>query len=114
MGYRESLIAAVLIEIISEGNTRAELARKRREYFHAGGSLAWMVDSLRRTVAVDASINESTVVPEEESLGGGDVLPGLTIPIADVFAVLDRAEGGCQSHQETIRKGAGDPFSDRF
>ena len=98
MGYRESLIAAVLIEITSEGNTRAELARKRREYFHAGGSRVWMVDPLRRTVAVDASINESTVVPEEESLGGGDVLPGLTIPLTDVFAVLDRAEGGRQSH----------------
>ena len=84
----------LVVEIISEGNTRAEMARKRREYFHAGVSLVWMVDLLRRTVAVYASISESTVVHEDESLGGGDVLPGLTIPLADVFAVLDRAAGG--------------------
>ena len=84
----------LVVGIISQGNTRAEMARERREYFHAGVSLLWMVDPLRRTVAVYASISGSTVVHEDESLDGGDVLPGLTIPLADVFAVLDQAEGG--------------------
>ena len=87
----------LVVEIISQGNTRAEMARKRREYFHAGVSLVWMVDPLRRTVAVYTSISESRVVHEDQSLDGGDVLPGLTIPLADVFDVLDQAEGGRQS-----------------
>ncbi len=93
-GDYPAIVPELVVEVISQGNTRAEMARRRREYFHAGVQLIWMVDPLRRTVAVYTSINDVTVVFEEQSLSGGAVLPGLTIPLPEVFAVLDRADHG--------------------
>lgn len=84
-----TIVPDLVIEIISAGNTRAEMARKRREYFQAGVRLVWMIDPLRRSVAVFTSVTESTVLQDDQSLGGHDVLPGLTISLAEVFAVLD-------------------------
>jgi len=83
-----TIVPEIVIEIISAGNTRAEMARKRREYFQAGVRLVWMVDPLRRSVAVFTSVTESTVLQDDQSLEGGDVLPGLAIPLPEVFAVL--------------------------
>jgi Uma2 family endonuclease len=40
------------IEILSEGNTPREMARKVREFFAAGCRLVWLVDPRDRTVAV--------------------------------------------------------------
>ncbi|MBM3226106.1 MAG: Uma2 family endonuclease [Candidatus Tectomicrobia bacterium] len=38
------------VEVLSEGNTPAEMTRKRQEYFTAGVQLVWFVDPQRRTV----------------------------------------------------------------
>ncbi|EKK03440.1 protein containing DUF820 [Rhodopirellula baltica SH28] len=83
------IVPDLVVEVLSPGNTRAEMARKRREYFHAGVRLVWTVDPIRRSVAVFTSATQSSVFGETESLDGGDVLPGLKISLADVFAVLD-------------------------
>ncbi len=84
------LVPDLAVEVISEGNTRAEMARKRREYFHAGVKLVWMIDPRERSVAVYSSINEYSIVGETEKLNGGEVLPGFEIELADLFAELDR------------------------
>ena len=78
------------VEVISEGNTAAEMGRKRREYFQAGVRLVWMVDPRQRTVAVYRSIVDYQVLSEEQTLGGGSVLPGLEIQLSDLFGELDR------------------------
>ncbi len=81
------------VEILSPGNTPAEMARKRREYFGAGVRLVWEVDPVRRTVAVYTSPEGPTVLDAAQTLDGGDVLPGLSIALASVFAELDRQAG---------------------
>ena len=78
------------VEVISLGNTRAEMSRKRREYFHAGVRLVWMIDLRQRSVAVYTSIIDYTVLDETQQLDGGEVLPGLKIELAELFAELDR------------------------
>ena len=93
-----AIVPELVVEIISAGNTRAEMARKRREYFQAGVRLVWMVDPLRRSVAVFTSPVEFKVLQDDQSLDGGDVLPGLTIPLAEVFAVLDGEENKAGNH----------------
>ena len=40
------------VEVLSRGNTKAEMSRKRVEYFHSGTRLVWMVDCVNRSVAV--------------------------------------------------------------
>ncbi len=84
------IVPDLAIEVLSEGNTYAEMARKRREYFHAGVKQVWMVDPRERTVAVYTDIMRYELLNEDAYLSGGDVLPGLAISLAQVFAELDR------------------------
>jgi Uma2 family endonuclease len=77
------------VEVLSGGNTPAEMARKRQEYFSAGVRLVWLVDPVARTVTVFTQADQSTVLGEGETLEGGDVLPGFALPLRDYFSELD-------------------------
>ncbi len=78
------------IEVLSRSNTKQEMARKRLEYFQAGVLLVWEVDPRARTVAVYEAPKRPTVLKIEQVLDGGRVLPGFALPLADLFADLDR------------------------
>ena len=84
------VVPDLAVEIISLSNTRAEMSRKRREYFHAGVRLVWMVDPRARSVAVYTSISEYKILDDAMNLEGGNVLPGLEIELGKLFAELDR------------------------
>ena len=78
------------IEVLSEGNTKAEMARKCREYFEAGVRIVWLVDPKARTVAVYREPKDFTVVDCSGNIDGGEVLPGLVLPVGSLFMELDR------------------------
>jgi Uma2 family endonuclease len=84
------LVPDLAVEVLSEGNTPAEMRRKLREYFLAGVRLVWFVDPDRRTVEVFTAPDAGTVFTEEQTLDGGDVLPGLRLAVRDVFARVPR------------------------
>ena len=84
------LVPDLAIEVLSEGNTPAEMARKCREYFAAGVRLVWLIDPATRTAVVHLSPEESSHYDAEGTLDGGDVLPGLSVPLGPLFAELDR------------------------
>ena len=84
------LVPNFVIEVISVGNTYGEMSRKRREYFHAGVELLWMVDHRSRTVTVFRTTQDAIVVSEGQNLDAGNVLPGWQINIGDLFNRLDR------------------------
>jgi len=92
-----TLVPDFVIEVLSLGNTRSEMARKRREYFQAGVRLVWMIDPRRRTVAVFTSSETVKIVDEDGCLDGGDVLPGWNVDLASLFATLD--QGGPTSSE---------------
>jgi Uma2 family endonuclease len=73
------------VEILSPNNTRKEIERKRREYFAAGTKLVWIVDPDARTVAVFTGPDTHTLLTAADTLDGGTVLPGFTLPLADLF-----------------------------
>lgn len=79
------------VEILSPSNTKREMARKLREYFDAGTRLVWYVDPDPRTVAIftDAGDPKAELTPRD-TLDGGDVLPGFTLSLNDLFAALDQ------------------------
>ncbi len=79
-----------VIEVLSLSNTRAEMARKRREYFQGGVRLIWMVDPQRRTIAAFQTAEDVIIVDEDSTITGGDVLPGWSFDTAKLFAELDR------------------------
>jgi Uma2 family endonuclease len=86
-----SLVPDFVVEVLSIGNTRSEMARKRREYFQAGVRLVWMIDPRRRTVAVFTTADSVTIAQEFDRVDGGDVLPGWSVELEKLFAELDRA-----------------------
>ena len=51
------------VEVLSEGNTKAEMARKVREYFEAGVKLVWLIDPKKRTARVFSTVEKSTLSP---------------------------------------------------
>jgi len=84
------VVPDLAVEVLSPSNTRAEMARKRREYFLAGVRLVWEVDPATRTVAVFDAPEHSTLLDESRNLDGGEVLPGFVLPLVDLFGELDR------------------------
>lgn len=84
-----TLAPDLAVEVLSPGNTKGEMSRKRIEYFHSGVRLVWMVDCVNRSVAVYTSPSAVRVLSEEATIDGGDVLPGFTSPVADFFIDLD-------------------------
>jgi Uma2 family endonuclease len=87
------------VEVLSEGITQDEMERKLKEYFLAGVRLVWFVEPRKRTVEVFTAPGACTVFTEEQTLDGGDVLPGLRLPVRDFFlrvpkpAVKGRSQG---------------------
>lgn len=79
-----------VIEVLSTSNTYAEMSRKRREYFHAGVELLWMVDHRTRTITVFRTALDATVYAADQIIDGGGVLPGWQVNIAELFSRLDR------------------------
>jgi Uma2 family endonuclease len=78
------------VEVLSEGNTRSEMERKLRDYFFSGVRLVWFLDPRIRSATVFTSPDQATELAEGDPLEGGDVLPGLSIPLVQVFAHLAR------------------------
>lgn len=77
------------VEVISQGNTPQEMERKLREYFEAGVKLVWYVYPQTRTVRVYTAPERVLELGVDQTLHGGDVLPGFSIQIRDW---LQRAE----------------------
>jgi Uma2 family endonuclease len=78
------------IEVISEGNSPAEIARKVKEYFFAGTSLVWVVDPRTFTVDVYTAPDQRVTLDETQQLSGDPVLPGLRLSVARIFEKTPR------------------------
>jgi Uma2 family endonuclease len=74
------------VEVLSNSNTKREMARKRGEYFSAGVRLVWIVDPAVSTVAVYTGPEQYTVLGQDQVLNGGELLPGFTLSVRELFA----------------------------
>ena len=80
-----ALAPDLAVEVISKGNTKAEMARKLGDYFRAGVRLVWLVEPKTRTVRVYTAADRFTVLKPGQVLDGGDVLPGFTVRVDELF-----------------------------
>jgi Uma2 family endonuclease len=81
------------VEVLSEGNTDKEMNQKLIEYFQSGTRLVWFIDPRPRTVAVYHRPGKpTTVLTEQSTLDGEDLLPGLTIAVAELFSDVPRGK----------------------
>ena len=84
-----SVSPALAVEVLSESNTVAEIAKKLAEFFASGTTLAWVIDPDRRTAKVYTSATKFTTLDETGVLDGEGILPGFLCPLADLFAAGD-------------------------
>jgi len=84
-----AIVPDLVIEVLSESNTAAEMDRKRAEYFDAGVRLIWEVDPPPRIVRVFTPSGAVESLDASQTLDGGDVLPGFTLVLSELFAELD-------------------------
>ncbi len=84
------LIPNLAVEILSPGNSPAEMDQKLRDYFAAGSQLVWYLDPSDRTVRVYRSPENFIVLDESGTLDGEEVLPGFRLPISEWFSRAER------------------------
>ncbi len=76
------------VEVLSPSNTPGEMKRKLKDYFLSGVRLVWFIDPQARTGSIYTAPDQERSIAENESLDGGEVLPGYTLPLSQVFARL--------------------------
>jgi Uma2 family endonuclease len=74
------------VEVISKGNTREEMQRKLSDYFTAAVRQVWYVYPERREIRVYVAPQQHTVFNEQQTLGGGELLPGFSLELRVFFA----------------------------
>jgi Uma2 family endonuclease len=74
------------VEVVSPSDTAAELERKVHEYLNSGAQRVWVVYPDTRRVAVHQPDGMARWYSEEETLEDPELLPGLSLPIREIFA----------------------------
>lgn len=85
VGYLE-LAPDLVVEVVSPSDSASDVNDKVLVYLEAGVRLVWVADFRRRSVTVYAADRTARVLIEGDHLDGADVLPGFSVPIADLFA----------------------------
>jgi Uma2 family endonuclease len=81
-----NIVPDLAVEVLSEGNTKQEMDGKLEDYFGAGVRLVWFIEPRKKTVEVFTSKDASTVLSQNATLTGGDVLPGFSLALKSFFA----------------------------
>lgn len=79
------------IEVISPSNTRQEMQEKLQDYFVSGVLEVWYVYPARREVHVYSGVETFVVLGNDDTLSGGQVLPGFSIVVSQFFAQPKRS-----------------------
>ena len=73
------------VEILSDSNTPAEIARKVAEYINAGGKAVWVIDIDARTLTVHTPEAPPLILTDADTVNGADYLPGFACPVANLL-----------------------------
>ncbi len=75
------------VEVVSPSDTAAELEVKVRDYLRNGAMQVWLAYPESRTLHVYHRDGTARWYGENETLDGGDVLPGFSVPVREFFAL---------------------------
>jgi Uma2 family endonuclease len=83
-GYRAGA-PDLAVEVVSPGDTFAKVEAKVARWLAAGCRMVVVVNPERRAATVYRSLNEVRLLTENDALEGGDVVPGWTLPLRELF-----------------------------
>jgi Uma2 family endonuclease len=84
-GYFE-VAPELVVEILSPSDQMSRVKEKLRDYFSAGVQVVWVVDPALRRILVHRSLTDVRVLDDRQVLTDQELLPGLSLPIADLFS----------------------------
>ena len=83
-GYA-ALAPDLVVEIVSPGDRKAEVAAKVDEWLEAGSRLVWVIDMSRRAATVHRPDATTLLVEPDGFLDGETVLPGFSCRLSEIF-----------------------------
>lgn len=72
------------VEVVSPSNSKREIQSKTEEYLSAGVEAVWIVDPEKKTLTLSTR-SASKVLTSNDTLDGGELLPGFSCKVADFF-----------------------------
>ena len=85
IGYIE-LAPDLVVEVISPSDRDREVQDKVADWLRPGTLLVWIIYPATRTVTVYRSLDDLENLSEEDSLDGGQVVPGFSCQIRELFS----------------------------
>lgn len=79
------VVPDIVLETRSPNDTRQEVADKVALWLELGVRLVWELNPQTRILAVHQNNQMPRFLGENDTLDGGDVLPGLSVPVARLF-----------------------------
>ena len=78
----------LIVEVLSPGDSWSEMNEKLEEYFAIGVQQVWVADPRRRQIPVYHSPTRLEHLSDSDTLTSGDVLPGFSAPVAEMFGEM--------------------------
>ena len=75
-----------VIELMSPTDDLDELRNKMNEYISCGVKLGWLICPDEKQVEIFRQGEKKKILDNPSSLSGEDILPGLTVDLADIFS----------------------------
>ena len=79
------IVPDLCIEVVSPFNYVEDLLEKIDEYFRAGCLQVWVISPKQRIVYVYDSMTQVRGLSRADTLDGGAILPGFSLPLASLF-----------------------------
>jgi Uma2 family endonuclease len=75
------------VEVVSPSDSAEDLDIKTKQYFQSGARQVWILYPKTQTVHVFSRSAGAVILDRDQTLEGGDLLPGFSVPVASLFAV---------------------------
>ncbi len=75
----------LIVEVMSPDDTWSEVNDKLAEYFAVAAKLIWIVDPRKQRIHLYRSLTDLEVLSVQDTLTGGEVLPGFQVAVAELF-----------------------------
>ncbi len=86
------VVPDLVVEVLSESNRPAEMARKRSDYFTAGVKQIWEIDPATETAKMYTAADVFEAIEKGGVLRAESILPDFQLSLSEVFARAARAK----------------------
>ena len=79
------VVPDLAVEVLSPDDRPRQVLDKVGEYLQAGVRLVWVIDPRRERAVAYRSLTDVTNLGLDDNLDGGEVLPGFSVRLREVF-----------------------------